>query len=102
MKASEESDAGALHLRMINKKHKGKNIMTLAEIDGIGFPITKEDIEELHRLACEVGSTFRMIRSGEEDKNSIKTRKELEKPYIPLAKLINKLYEKVKNLQEDV
>lgn len=72
--------------------------MTLAEINGDEFPVTKEDIQELYDLACEVGGTFASIRCGEDDENTKQTRLELEKPYLPLAKKIDALHEKVKAL----
>jgi hypothetical protein len=72
--------------------------MTLAEIEGNNFPVTKEDIQELYQLACEVGHIFRMIRVGEDDNKITLTRLELEKPYLPLARKIDSLYTKVKAL----
>lgn len=72
--------------------------MTLAEINGDEFPVTKEDIQELYNLACDVGRTFRMIRVGEDDDATKQTRLELEKPYNILAEKIDDLYDRVKAL----
>ena len=62
------------------------------------FPVTKEDIQELYDLACNVGGTFASIRCGEDDDQTKQTRLELEKPYNILAKKIDVLYDKVKVL----
>ncbi|MCP4397926.1 MAG: hypothetical protein GY801_11600 [bacterium] len=59
--------------------------MTLAEIEGDEFLVTKEDIQELYELACNVGGTFASIRCGEDDDETRETRLTLEKPYLPLG-----------------